>query len=91
MRWLDAVSDQICMENLLKVLNKHMKPSGRFELNSDDIKKWLKNVLIFSSPLLIIALTELQKGTPIDKIAPLLYAASINALIDLLKKFVSGN
>lgn len=67
-----------------------MKDSKRFTLNGTDWNKWSKNILIFSAPLLIIALTELQKGTPVEKVLPLLYAGLINALIDIIRKFVDG-
>lgn len=67
-----------------------MKPSERFELNSADMKKWGKNALIFSAPLVILFLTEIQKGTKIEDAAILLQAAVINAVIDLIRKYTAG-
>lgn len=67
-----------------------MKDSKRYALNSQDIRQWIKNLLIFSSPILILILTELQKGTPLEQVKPLIMAALINALIDILRKFVDG-
>lgn len=67
-----------------------MKDSKRYALNSQDIRQWIKNLLIFSSPILILILTELQKGMPLEQVKPLIMAALINALIDILRKFVDG-
>lgn len=67
-----------------------MQPSNRFTLNSEDMKKWGMNALIFSAPLLILFLTEVQKGTKIEDAVILLQAAVINAVIDLLRKWVAG-
>lgn len=67
-----------------------MKPSPRYTLNKEDWKKWGRNVLIFSSPLLILFLMEIQKGTSPKVALTLVYAAFLNAIIDLLKKYVSG-
>lgn len=68
-----------------------MKQSKSGSLNINDIKKWGKNILVFSSPLLIIFLTAVQNGMPIKVAALLLYAALIQAIIDLLKKYIAGN
>lgn len=67
-----------------------MKPAPRFTLNQDDVNKWAKNLLIFSAPLLIVFLTQLQAGVPLDKAVYTLYGALINALIDILRKFTDG-
>ena len=67
-----------------------MKDSKRFTLNTKDCQQWFKNLIIFSSPILILILTELQKGTPLEQVKPLIMAALINALIDIIRKFVDG-
>ncbi len=61
--------------------------SGQNELISEDVQKWLKNVLIFSTPALIIFLTSLSNGSSLQDSAKVLYVVVLNALIDLLRKF----
>lgn len=67
-----------------------MQPSEPGMMTKEDWKRWAKNILIFSSPLLILFLTELQKGTDVKQAAVLVYAALINAVIDLLRKYLAG-
>lgn len=64
--------------------------SPRFQLNQNDINMWLRNIGLFSTPLVIIFLTALQTGTPFHQAVLLLYGALLNALIDILKKFIGG-
>lgn len=65
--------------------------SERFTLNSTDMKKWAKNALIFSGPLLLMFLYEVQKGTPAEEVIILLKGAGLQMMIDLLKKWLSEN
>lgn len=58
-------------------------------LNTQDIKKWAKNTLIFFAPAFIIFLTALQTGTPVKEAAYLIYLWGVNVAIDLLKKYTS--
>ena len=61
--------------------------SGNNELISQDVQKWFKNLLVFSTPALIIFLISLSNGSSLQDSAKVLYVAVLNALIDLLKKF----
>jgi len=67
-----------------------MKQSPSGSLNSQDWKQWGKNTLIFSAPLLILFLTQVQAGVDIKTALSLVLAAFINALIDLLRKYSAG-
>lgn len=66
-----------------------MNGSGKFNLNVAEAQQWAKNVLIFASPLLILALTQFQATGKVDTM--LLVGAFVQALIDLLKKFATDN
>lgn len=68
-----------------------MKPSQPGTMNIQDWNKWGKNVLIFSTPAIILFLGALANNTPIQEAVKVLYLAIINALIDLLRKFQAGN
>lgn len=57
------------------------------QLTKEDVFRSAKNALLFASPLLILALTELQAGKSFEDIYKLLLAAVINIVIDLLRKF----
>lgn len=65
--------------------------SKRFSLVKEDIKRWLKNTLVFLAPALIVFLTALQSGVPIQDALFALYLWGINVVLDLLKKFVQEN
>ena len=67
-----------------------MKPSESGTMNRSDWKNWGKNVLIFSTPALILFLGALANNTPFQDAAKVLYLAIINALIDLLRKYQAG-
>jgi len=53
----------------------------------EKLQKWFTNLLIFSSPALIVFLQSLASGDDLQIAAKLLYVAGINALIDFLKKY----
>lgn len=57
------------------------------QLTKEDVLRSAQNALLFASPLLILALTELQAGKSFEDIYKLLVAAVINIVIDLLRKF----
>jgi hypothetical protein len=65
--------------------------SSKNELIKEDIARWFKNLLIFSSPALILFLTSVQAGDPFEISGKILLVALINALIDLLRKFTGEN
>lgn len=67
-----------------------MKPSIRFTLDKQDLKKWLTNTAIFLAPALLVFLTALQSGVPLKVALLSVYSYLLNVAIDLLKKFVSG-
>ena len=61
--------------------------SKQNSLNTQDIKKWGMNTLIFFAPALIIFFSAIQTGTPVKEAAYLIYLWAVNVLIDLLSKF----
>jgi hypothetical protein len=65
--------------------------SKRYSLNKEDVYKWLRNIAIFSAPLVLLFLIEIQKGTDYKQALMFVYAALIQAAVDLLKKFISGS
>lgn len=65
--------------------------SERFTLNREDWKKWGRNALIFSSPLILLFLNEVNKGTPVEEVIILIKAAAFQLAIDLFKKWVAAN
>lgn len=60
----------------------------RFSLNSDDIKRWLRNAALFFAPALLLALLEVQAGKPMDEVLVSLKLWGINTAIDILRKFL---
>ena len=66
--------------------------SKRFTLNSEDLKKSLKNALIFAGPALLVLLMDVTKALPDSFEGPVLIVALyiVNFLTDLLRKFLSG-
>ena len=69
-----------------------MKQSKRFTLNKDDVKRWLKNALIFSAPALLMLLADVLKALPDWVSGPWLLAAMfvVNQLVDLIRKYIAG-
>ena len=55
--------------------------------DAEKFGKWIKNLLVFSSPALIVFLTSLANGEEMKVAAQLLYVAAINAVIDFLRKY----
>lgn len=68
-----------------------MEKSGRVELNNEDVKKWVKNTIIFLAPALLVFLTAVQAGVPVQQALLAVYTYMLNVVIDLLKKFISSN
>ena len=75
--------------------------SESWKLNMNDFKKWIRNMIIFLAPLLLIyfsAIVEkLSAGVPIVKLLELdpaiqgaLILYVLNAVIDLLRKVSAG-
>lgn len=61
--------------------------SDKNELIWEDVKRVAKNALIFASPLIVLALTELQAGKSWSEISTLVYGAAIQVVIDLFRKW----
>lgn len=61
--------------------------SKRFQLNQVDLKKWLKDALVFAVPATIVGLEAYQRGEdPI--IAVKVWAGGM--VVNLLKKYLAG-
>lgn len=59
-------------------------------LTKEDIKKWLKNTLVFSLPAVLVLLSSLQSGGDLHIALGAAYSALLASLIDLLRKYSSG-
>lgn len=66
-----------------------MKGSDTFNLNWAEVKRWLKNAALFSSPLVILALTQFQTTGVVDW--KLVAGAAVQIIIDLLRKYLADN
>ena len=64
--------------------------SERFTLNTDDVKKWAKNAVIFSAPALLVFLLSIQEGRSIEESLIVLKLWALNTAIDILRKFIAG-
>ena len=65
--------------------------SEEFQLTKQDVVKWSKNALIFSAPALLVFLTQIQAGVPIDDAMSAVYLWLLNTLVDLVRKFIQEN
>ena len=63
--------------------------SAKETLIAVDWKKWGKNLLAFTAPLLAGFFTILAQGVPVSKAWPILVLALYGALADLFKKWKS--
>lgn len=66
-------------------------PSAKDSLNAIDWKQWAKETLIFSIPAILAVLMALQGGADWKYAAGAGWSALLAALINLLKKYSSGN
>lgn len=64
--------------------------SKRFALNVEDVKKVLKNALIFAAPALIVLVASFKDIVPQDANWAIIALWGLNTLTDLLRKFVAG-
>lgn len=64
--------------------------SNKFNLNTADWKKWVRNTLLFSSPAILAFLVSLQAGGSFSLALGMASQALIAAGIDLTKKFIGG-
>lgn len=58
-------------------------------LTREDMKKWARNVFIFSSPSLLVFLMALQTGD-FQVALGAFYSALLASLIDLIRKYSAG-
>ena len=65
--------------------------SAENQLRRQDIERVARNALIFAAPLIILALTELQRGTELRVVVGIVAGAGVQVLIDLLRKFLNEN
>lgn len=65
--------------------------SPKNTLSKEDIKSWLMNLLVFSSPALIAFLTALQNGVDYKIAWGMLCQAFMASGIDLLIKLKAGS
>ncbi len=68
-----------------------LKISPRFSLNEEDVKKWMKNTVLFFAPAALLVLLALQAGKPMEEVLVILKLWGINTAIDILRKFLDGN
>ena len=69
-----------------------MAESKRFTLNQEDLRRVLKNALVFAAPALLLLGADVLKALPEWLNGPWLLVGLwvLNWLLDLLRKFVSG-
>ena len=67
-------------------------PSERFTLNSDDLKRSLRNALIFAAPAILLLLGDVVSALPEWLSGPWLIVAlwGVNWVTDLIRKFIAG-
>lgn len=66
-------------------------PSERWSLNKEDMRKWGTNLIVFTSPILVVLFTLLANGVPFSKAWPVALLAAYGALADLFKKWSGTN
>jgi hypothetical protein len=64
--------------------------SKKFSLNGVDLKKVLKNALVFLAPALIVLAASFQNIVPKDASWAVIALFVLNVVTDTLRKFVSG-
>lgn len=65
--------------------------SKSFSLNNEDVKKWLKNAIIFAAPFSLVFLVAIQQGSDLKDALNIVYLYGLNVAIDLIRKFVASN
>lgn len=68
-----------------------MNKSTRFSLNKSDVKKLIKNAVIFLAPALLLFLTSIQSWKTVNESLYIIYLRWLNTAIDTLRKFISSN
>lgn len=67
-----------------------IKPSLKFHLSVEDVKKVAKNALVFGGPALLVLLASVVQAVPADWKYATVTLYVLNVLLDLLKKFLAG-
>lgn len=67
------------------------KTSKKNSLDHIDRQKWLNNTVVFLAPAMLVFLTAVQSGVPVEQALLAVYTWGLNAMIDLTKKFLSDN
>lgn len=65
--------------------------SNRFELNREDLKKWLNNAAVFLAPAALIFLVEINSGHTLEQALIAIKVWALSTAIDLLRKFIAGS
>lgn len=65
--------------------------SKKFNLNNEEIKKVVKNALIFAAPAILMFLTVLQSGGTFKEAFVAVQVWTLNTAIDLIRKFMASN
>lgn len=65
--------------------------SDRFSLTREDWNKWTRDTILFTGPAVLLFLTALSAGKSLEEAVLILYGAMLNALTNLLKKYLSEN
>lgn len=65
--------------------------SPKYSLNKEDLKNWGKNLLIFFGPSLLLGIGALQAGFDWKYALGVFSAGVLNALTDLLRKYLAEN
>lgn len=64
--------------------------SRKFSLNTEDLKRWGHNALVFAGPAILVLLASAMKAVPADWQFAVVVLYVLNVLTDLLKKFLAG-
>ena len=64
--------------------------SKRFNLNSDESKKIIKNAALFAAPAVLLFLMTLQSGGTFKEAFLAIQVWALNTAIDITRKFVAG-
>ena len=67
-----------------------MKQSKKWTLNLEDWKKWGKNILIFTTPVLFVLFYQLSQGVTPKIALGVAVLALYGVIADLLKKLSTG-
>jgi len=65
--------------------------SKRFELNKEDIKRWMFNTALFFAPAFLIFLTSIQAWNDWKTSLIAIYVWGLNTAIDITRKFLQDN